>query len=121
MNNNQRIKKETVLKYQGNYNSKSFWNKIRNYGQRIGIDGAKKAISMVILLTRKDVPLKVKSLIGGALGYLILSFDITPDIIPIFGFADDLAVISIAFKEAKPYIDGNTKSKVNSVLRRFLK
>lgn len=120
MNTNQ-IKRETVLKYQDKYSSKSFWTKIRNYGQTIGIDGAKKAISMVYLLTRKDVPLKVKSLICGAIGYLILSFDLTPDFIPIVGYCDDLVVLSIAYKEAIPFIDGNTKSKANSVLKRFLK
>ena len=45
-----------------------------------------------------DVPTKSIMSIGAAIAYFVSPVDVIPDIIPIFGFMDDAAVLAIALK-----------------------
>ena len=44
------------------------------------------------------VSAKEKTMIIGALGYFILPIDLIPDLIPVVGYTDDLAVLVAAIK-----------------------
>jgi uncharacterized membrane protein YkvA (DUF1232 family) len=46
----------------------------------------------------RQTPLQVKAALLGALAYFVLPFDGIPDILPVFGFADDAAVLAAAMK-----------------------
>ena len=42
------------------------------------------------------VPLRVKLMIPAILAYLVLPFDIIPDIVPVLGYIDDLVVVIVS-------------------------
>ncbi len=48
------------------------------------------------LMTDRRVPLRAKLIVPAAIIYLILPFDIVPDIVPISGWLDDLLVLIIS-------------------------
>ncbi|OHX68365.1 YkvA family protein [Flammeovirga pacifica] len=47
-----------------------------------------------------ETPSKAKAAIAGALGYLIIPFDLIPDFVPVVGFADDFSVVVAAISYA---------------------
>jgi uncharacterized membrane protein YkvA (DUF1232 family) len=51
---------------------------------------------VIRLLLHPRVPWKLKLLVPGALLYLLLPFDLFPDIIPFRGLVDDLLVLIVA-------------------------
>lgn len=68
------------------------------------------------LLTSKDVPVKQKALIVGALGYLVLPLDIIPDALPVVGFTDDLRVLVCATHAVCNYVTPDIKQKAKAKL-----
>lgn len=55
-------------------------------------------LKMIELLKNANVDFGIKAIIVAALTYVISPLDIIPDVIPFFGFLDDLAIIMIAAK-----------------------
>ncbi|WP_448506758.1 YkvA family protein [Immundisolibacter sp.] len=44
-------------------------------------------------LARPDTPWSAKALLGLAVGYALLPFDLTPDFLPVIGQRDDLVIV----------------------------
>ena len=63
-----------------------------------------------------DTPLIIKASIAGALGYLILPVDFVPDVIPVLGYTDGLAVLSTLVKTCDAYITPEIKKQVEAQL-----
>jgi uncharacterized membrane protein YkvA (DUF1232 family) len=60
---------------------------------------ATQATAMYYALRDPKTPLKVKALIGAALAYFIMPFDLIPDWIVGLGFTDDLAVVMMVLRQ----------------------
>ena len=60
---------------------------------------ATQATAMYYALRDSKTPLKVKALIGAALAYFIMPFDLIPDWIVGIGFTDDLAVVMMVLRQ----------------------
>lgn len=87
---------EKIKKYQDNYSEKNLINKINKVARKAGLKVIYYALILYYTAISSSTPIKDKSIIFGALGYFILPIDIIPDIIPFFGFTDDLtALISV--------------------------
>lgn len=45
-------------------------------------------------LDNPAMPVHLKALVFGAIGYIVLPFDLIPDILPVVGYTDDLASVA---------------------------
>lgn len=111
-----------IRKYGTYYSDKKFWKKILRVGKRVGATVLRPVFQLYYMLQSDTVPFKHKAYIVGALGYFILPFDLIPEsILPIIGFADDIAVMSFVLNLVKdslsPEIKAKAESKIEDILR----
>ena len=67
------------------------------------------------MLQDDKVSLQHKAYIVGALGYFILPIDLIPDgILPVIGFTDDIAVMTLVLKLVKDSITLEIKARANA-------
>lgn len=104
---------KTAPQYERHYDEEGFWRKVRRVAAQTGAKVLYPALQLFFLLQAKDVPVKAKTLIIGALGYLILPADLVPDFIPAMGFTDDLTALLIAIRTVSVYLtpDINRQAK----------
>ncbi len=95
-------------------NDATFWDTTRRYASKIGREVVEKALSMYYALQDVDTPPWAKSIIIGALIYLISPVDAIPDIIPIAGLSDDIAVISGALATVAMHIKPAHKAQASA-------
>jgi len=90
--------------YEQHYDEDRFWRKLRQIAAVVGRKVLYPALLLHYLLRDQRVPIKTKTMIIGALGYLILPTDLMPDFIPALGFTDDLTAIMVVLRAVKKYI-----------------
>lgn len=110
----------TDEKYSRAYSEEAFHTKLLRFAGTIGKEGLRSALILYYTLQRKDLPGKTRAIILGALGYLILPADIVPDLIPVFGFTDDIGILAAALAAVAMYVDDASKAKADAALARWL-
>ena len=97
-----------VQKYGTYYSDNRFWKKVERVAKKVG--------ATVLLPVQDDkVSLQHKAYIVGALGYFILPIDLIPDgILPVIGFTDDIAVMTLVLKLVKDSITPEIKARANA-------
>lgn len=105
--------------YQFHYSSGAFWSKVGSSSSAMGCVLIEKALTLYYLLTKGDVSVATKVLIIGALGYLISPIDVIPDVIPIIGYSDDLAVISALLLSLDSRVTPKIKKQVQRSMPAF--
>jgi uncharacterized membrane protein YkvA (DUF1232 family) len=93
-----------MKKHNRHYSDNSFWKKIKTVAASAGKEITEKVLTLYYCLCDRDTPVKAKTVISGALGYLILPLDAIPDITPIAGYTDDLGIIALAFATVAAHI-----------------
>ena len=115
-NNENNNSKDNSNNYATHYSEKGFWAKITNHYKKAG----KKLIEIALLLyysmRDKDTPKWAKTIMLGALGYFILPVDIIPDFVPIAGFADDIAMLTVAVASVAIHIKEEHKNKAKDII-----
>lgn len=92
----------------GEYSDKSFWKsitelvaKIAREAVKAGVTAGKKVVYRALVLyyclQDDDTPAWAKTIIVGALAYFVSIVDLVPDLFPVVGHIDDLAVLAVAF------------------------
>lgn len=81
------------MSYSNKFTSGEFLEKISKIAKRAGAKLVYVSLILYYTLQSDKVSIKDKSIIVGALGYLISPLDVVPDAIPIIGLGDDLAVL----------------------------
>ena len=98
--------------YEKNYSDSSFWNKVKKLGKKV----LEPALLLFYVMKSPDTPLRLKTEIAGALGYLILPVDLIPDFLPVAGYTDDLAALMVVVKLCKDYITPEIREQVRRKL-----
>lgn len=102
--------------YEKHYSEDNLFKKILKYAKAAGIKVVYLCLLLYYALQNPEMPTHIKATIIGALGYFVLPLDLIPDITPIVGYGDDLAVLTSALVTASLYIDGEVRLKAKKKL-----
>lgn len=69
---------------------------------------------------REDTPKWAKRSILGVLGYLLMPFDAIPDLTPILGYTDDLAVVGAGLATVALYINKDVRKQARGKVQQWL-
>ena len=112
---------DNAPQFERHYDEDSFWKKVKHVAAQVGRKVLYPALQLYFLLQSKDVPVKAKTLIIGALGYLILPADLVPDFIPALGFTDDLTALLVAIRAVGKHITPEIKQHAKEQTDKLLK
>ncbi|MCD8268852.1 MAG: DUF1232 domain-containing protein [Parabacteroides sp.] len=103
-----------VQKYGTYYSDNRFWKKIERVAKKVGATVLLPVFTLYYMLQDNSVSLQHKAYIVGALGYFILPIDLIPDgILPVIGFTDDIAVMTLVLRLVKDSITPEIKARAN--------
>lgn len=103
-----------VQKYGTYYSDNRFWKKVERVAKKVGATVLLPVFTLYYTLQDEKVPVKHKAYIIGALGYFILPVDLIPDgILPVIGFTDDIAVMTLVINLIKDNITPEIKARAN--------
>lgn len=105
--------------FQEDYSDDKFWEKIKKNTIRAGKEVVLFALTLYYCLKDSDTPNWAKAVIIGALGYFIIPIDAIPDIIPILGYTDDLAMLTTAFTTVNMYIKQEHRKNAEETLNKW--
>ena len=110
-----------VQKYGTYYSDNRFWKKVERVAKKVGATVLLPVFTLYYMLQDDKVSLQHKAYIVGALGYFILPIDLIPDgILPVIGFTDDIAVMTLVLKLVKdgitPEIKGRANARVSEII-----
>ncbi|MHA7815024.1 MAG: YkvA family protein [Pseudohaliea sp.] len=88
-----------------------FWAKLGNHATAAGREVVEKALWLYYAARAPQTPAWARSVIYGALAYLVLPADAIPDALPAIGFSDDLATLTAAVATVALFIDDAVKEK----------
>lgn len=91
------------------YSEASFWTKVKDFAAVAGKNVIEKALWLFYAAQKPETPLWAKTVAYSALGYFISPLDAIPDVTPIMGFSDDLAVLIAALAAIAMFIDDEVK------------
>ena len=104
-----------VQKYGTYYSDNRFWKKVERVAKKVGATVLLPVFTLYYMLQDDKVSLQHKAYIVGALGYFILPIDLIPDgILPVIGFTDDIAVMTLVLKLVKDSITPGIKARANA-------
>ncbi|MBQ6227293.1 MAG: DUF1232 domain-containing protein [Prevotella sp.] len=104
------------MSYSDKFSSKGFVEKISRVAKRAGAKLVYVALVLFYTLQSKEVPVKDKAIIVGALGYLISPLDVIPDAIPIVGLSEDLTVLVYVINKIWVDVPEDVKQKAHDKL-----
>ena len=95
--------------YGKEYSEAGFLDKLVKYARIAGQEVIEKALQLYYAAEDPNTPAWAKTVIYGALGYLIFPLDALPDMTPLVGYADDLGVLAAAIATVALYISDDVK------------
>ncbi len=75
---------------------REFWEKAKRVAARLPF--AEQLLAAYYCALDHGTPVQVKAMLFAALAYFVLPFDFFPDLLPLIGFTDDMAVLLIALR-----------------------
>lgn len=90
-----------------------FWKKLAPNARSIGRGAVEKALYLYYAVQNPATPKWARRVIYGALGYFILPLDAIPDLAPLIGYTDDMAVMAAALATVTFYITPDVKAQAH--------
>jgi uncharacterized membrane protein YkvA (DUF1232 family) len=73
-----------------------FWPKVAKAAGKLPF--AEDLLAAYYCAFDRNTPTQVRVILLGALAYFVMPIDVVPDVLPLFGFADDAALLAAALK-----------------------
>jgi uncharacterized membrane protein YkvA (DUF1232 family) len=73
-----------------------FWPKVTRVAGKLPF--AEDLVAAYYCAFDRNTPHQVRIILLGALAYFVMPIDVVPDVLPLFGFADDAAMLAAALK-----------------------
>ena len=112
---------DNLPKYGKHFSEQKFWKKIGRVAKKAGVKLVYYALVLYYVLMSPDTPRKYKTVIIGALGYLILPVDLIPDFLPVAGYADDFAALMAAYGMIKACVTPEIKLQATAKCREWFR
>ena len=98
-------------------NHQALWERISAFAKSAGRMVTRPVLLLFYVMKSKDTPKKDKLLIFSALSYLVFPIDILDARrLPIIGWFDEVASISLAYQRVCKYITPEMEEKANAIL-----
>ena len=110
---------DNIEKYQTNFSESNLFNKIKEYGKSAGTSVIYATLILYYTYKDESVPLSVKAISLGALGYFIIPTDLIPDIILLTGYTDDFIALITAIKSITGYVNDDIRSKARNRIKEW--
>ena len=107
------------MSYKDKFTQNGFIDKVSRIAKRAGAKLVYAALILYYALQSNKVSVKDKTLIIGALGYLISPLDVMPDAIPIVGLGDDLSVLIYVLHKVWGDVSNEIKEKAHEKLSKW--
>ena len=106
-----------LTSYEKNFSFSGLMSKIKETAKKAGLKAIYMALLLYYALESPTISVMDKAIIYGALGYFITPIDIVPDILPLIGLSDDIAVLAWAFSRVKHNVTDLTREKAKTKLK----
>ena len=101
-------------------NYDALWSRINEFAIKAGRASARPVLLLFYVLKSKDTPKKDKMLILSTLSYIVLPIDILDARrLPIIGWIDEVASLSITFQKVRNNITPEIEQKVDMLLDKW--
>lgn len=105
----------------GEFNEKTFWEKVTEVAKKAGFKVIYVALLLYYVMVAKSTSNADKVLIAGGLAYFVSPIDIIPDFLPGIGFADDLIILLFVLGLIKRNITDEIKAQAKTKLGDWFK
>ena len=95
----------------------NFWRKLRQFAAQLPF--AEDLLTAYYCALDRNTPNHVRAVALGALAYFVLPFDVVPDMLPMLGFTDDVAVLAGAIRVIWTQIKPEHRQAANAALERM--
>jgi len=103
--------------YQKDFSFNGLMSKIKETAKRAGLKAIYMALLLYYALESPTCTALDKAIIYGALGYFISPLDLVPDILPLVGLSDDIAVLAWAYSRIRHNVSDMTREKAKTKLK----
>ena len=97
--------------YRRFFRPRSFLTALGKLARTLGTKTVYSALLLYYAYEREDTPSWAKRSILGVLGYLLMPLDAIPDLTPILGYTDDVAVLGVGLATVAVYINKDVREQ----------
>ena len=101
-------------------NYQALWERISAFARSVGRVTTRPVLLLFYVMKSKDTPKSDKLLVFSAISYLVFPIDILDaKRLPIIGWFDEVASISVAYQRVCKHITPEMEAKVDAILDRW--
>lgn len=101
-------------------NYPALWDRVGEWARKAGKASSRPVLLLYYVMKSKNTPWKDKMAVLSAISYLVFPIDILDaKRLPVIGWFDEIASISIAYQKVKKHITPEIEAKVENVLDRW--
>ena len=108
--------KPDLDKYRSAFSEGAFWKKLGKIAKSVGVKLVYSALLLFYAYKRNETPHWARSIVLGVLGYLLAPIDLIPDLTPVLGYTDDMAILAIGLATIAGYINEDVRIKARAKL-----